>query len=72
MAAPNSFAGTLQRARQKKKLTMRAVSERTRIALPLYRLIETGRLVPDQDKLDALCTALGIVWSDDDNGTCVT
>ena len=63
-----NFAEKLRYARRKKKLTMLAVSELSGIALPIYKLIENGRIYPDRDKLDALCEVLGIKWPDDGSG----
>lgn len=64
-----SFAETLRTVRRRKKLSMFAAAELAGIAAPIYRMIEVGRIFPDQEKLTALCEALELSWTvDDDDG----
>jgi len=55
------FAEVLKCVRREKKLTMLDAAELTGIALPIYKMIESGRLYPDREKLRALCEAFGLV-----------
>lgn len=62
---PDNFAGALKAVRRRKGLTMLDVSELTGIALPIYKMIESGRIFPDREKLCVLCEALGLEWQTD-------
>lgn len=59
---PESFAQSLKNARQSKNLTMLEVSELTGIALPIYKMIESGRLYPDHERLLTLLEVLELSW----------
>lgn len=52
------FAEALRDARRRKRLSMIAVAELTGIAVPIYKMIESGKIYPDLKRLDFLCTAL--------------
>ena len=61
------FTKVLKFARRKKKLKMLGAAELSGIALPIYKMIENGRLYPDREKLDALCIALEISLPEDES-----
>jgi len=52
---PHTFAEALRRVRREQKLTMLDAAERTGISLPIYKMIEYGKIFPDREKLTALC-----------------
>ena len=60
-----NFAELLRLARSKKKLSMLGAAELAGIALPIYKMIERGRIFPDREKLDALCEAFDFTWPAD-------
>ena len=51
----SDFSKILRTARKEKNLTMLAVAERTGIPLPIYKMIENGKIIPDKDKLKVIC-----------------
>ena len=61
----DDFPSILKAARKKKRLAMFEVSARTDIFLPIYKLIENGRIVPDREKLEALCAFFDLKLDND-------
>ena len=51
----DDFPRLIRAARKKRKLTMIAIAEKTGILSPIYRLIEKGKIFPDQEKFVILC-----------------
>ena len=60
----DDFPSILNSARKKRKLTMLAVAEQTGIPLPIYKMIEKGKLAPDNEKLKTLCMFFDLSWND--------
>jgi len=56
----HDFPSILKAARKKKKLTMFEVAEQTGVPLPIYKIIESGRLTQDKDTLRVLGAFLEI------------
>jgi len=54
------FAAALRAARLDRKLTMRDAAEQTGIFLPIYKMIEAGKIAPDRDKMRVLCAFFGV------------
>lgn len=44
---------------------MIAVAELTGIVLPIYKMIESGKIFPDHERLETLCEVLAFSWPDD-------
>ena len=58
----HDFPSILKAARKKKKLTMFEVAEQTGIPMPIYKMIEAGRLTPDNEKLKVMCEFFALDW----------
>jgi transcriptional regulator with XRE-family HTH domain len=48
------LSAILKAARKDRKLTMMDAAEKTKIPLPIYRMIERGKIIPDRDKAVSL------------------
>lgn len=49
------LSAKLRVARRERRLSMLATAEQLGIALPIYKLIEAGKIYPDSERLTLIC-----------------
>ncbi|GHV37264.1 hypothetical protein FACS18949_17460 [Clostridia bacterium] len=61
-----ALSAKLRVARLARGLTMLATAEQLGIALPIYKLIEAGKIYPDSERLTIICNFFGFATPEDE------